>query len=227
EGPPGAPPVARPAPSSGVPEAHFLEKSLRVTLRVQPRAYCLEIRAAATCVRLGSHPALSWHLSSGLGRLPADGSPPIRYPAVRPRSSWGIACNSIITGARSSRCSAARLSRGRSWRAQQAERVRRIGMLAGQVQADPDMHARLDAFRHGLQGLGWVEGRNLHIDYRFADGRAERFTPLAKELLGLKPELIFAQSTASATAVQRESRTLPIVFVNVSDPIGAGFVASL
>jgi putative tryptophan/tyrosine transport system substrate-binding protein len=110
---------------------------------------------------------------------------------------------------------------------QQGEKMRRIGMLAVQAKDDPDMQARLDAFRHGLQGLGWVESRNVHIDYRFADGRADRFQPLAKELVALKPELIFAQGTPAAAAAQRESRTLPIVFVNVSDPIGSGFVASL
>ena len=112
-------------------------------------------------------------------------------------------------------------------RAQQGERVRRVAMLVGQAEADPDMQARLDAFRQALQGLGWIEGRNVHIDYRFADGHEDRFQPLAKELVALKPELIFAQSTPAAAAVQRESRTLPIVFVNVSDPIGSGFVASL
>jgi ABC-type uncharacterized transport system substrate-binding protein len=112
-------------------------------------------------------------------------------------------------------------------RAQQAERMPRIGMLAVQAKDDPDMQARLDGFRHGLQRLGWVEGRNILIDYRFADGREDRFQPLAKELVALKPELIFAQGTPSAAAVRRESRTLPIVFVNVSDPIGSGFVASL
>src|SRR5258707_1822872 len=107
------------------------------------------------------------------------------------------------------------------------DRMRRIGMLLSQAKDDPDMQARLDAFRHGLQGLGWIEGRNVHVDYRFTDGRGDRFQPLAKELIALKPELIFAQSTPGAAAVQRESRTLPIVFVNVSDPIGSGFVASL
>src|SRR5262245_17671617 len=111
--------------------------------------------------------------------------------------------------------------------AQQGEKMRRIGMLAVYAKDDPDMQARLNAFRHGLQALGWVEGRNIHIDYRFTDGRADRFQPLAKELVALKPELIFAQGTPSAAAVQRESRTLPIVFVNVSDPIGSGFVAGL
>jgi putative ABC transport system substrate-binding protein len=112
-------------------------------------------------------------------------------------------------------------------RAQQAERVRRIGVLAIQAEDDPDMQARLDAFRQRLQGLGWVEGGNLHADYRFAGGCADRFQPLAKELVALKSELIFVQSTPVAVAVQRESRTLPIVFVNVSDPIGSGLVASL
>jgi ABC-type uncharacterized transport system substrate-binding protein len=112
-------------------------------------------------------------------------------------------------------------------RAQQAERMRRIGMLSTQAEADPEIQARLDGFRHGLQALGWVEGRNLHIDYRFADGRADRVQPLAKELIALKPELIFAQGTPAVAVLQRESRTLPVVFVHVSDPIGSGFVASL
>jgi putative ABC transport system substrate-binding protein len=112
-------------------------------------------------------------------------------------------------------------------RAQQAERMRRIGMLSIQAEADPDIQARLDGFRHGLQALGWVEGRNLHIDYRFTDGREDRVQPLAKELIALKPELIFAQGTPAVAVLQRESRTLPVVFVNVSDPIGSGFVASL
>jgi putative ABC transport system substrate-binding protein len=110
-------------------------------------------------------------------------------------------------------------------RAQQAQRMPRIGVLAALAEADPDMQARLDGFRHGLRALGWVEGRN--IDYRYTDGREERFQPLAKELLALKPELIFAHATPAVAALQRESRTLPIVFVNVSDPIGSGFIASL
>src|SRR5262249_40363210 len=105
--------------------------------------------------------------------------------------------------------------------------MRRIGMLAVGAKDDPDMQARHDAFRHGLQGFRWVEGRTAPIDYRSSEGRADRFHPLAKELVALKPELIFAQGTPGAAAVQRESRTLPIVFVNVSDPISSGFVASL
>src|SRR5262245_64652714 len=84
-------------------------------------------------------------------------------------------------------------------RAQQ-ERMRRIGVLTAYASDDPDMQARLDAFRHGLQRLGWVESRNVHIDYRFTDGRADRFQQLAKELVALKPELIFAQGTTGAAA---------------------------
>ncbi len=92
---------------------------------------------------------------------------------------------------------------------------------------DADTTARLAGFRQGLERLGWAEGRNLHIDYRFADGRTDRFQPLAKELVALQPEVILAHSTPIAAALQRESRTIPIVFTNVSDPIGSGFIVSL
>ena len=111
-------------------------------------------------------------------------------------------------------------------RAQQGEHMRRIAVLASQAN-DLDTQARLNGFRQGLQLLGWSEGRNLHIDYRFADGREDYFQSLAKELLALRPEVIFAQATPVAVALQRESRTVPIVFVNVSDPIGSGLIASL
>jgi putative ABC transport system substrate-binding protein len=87
------------------------------------------------------------------------------------------------------------------------------------------MKARLAAFRQELEKLGWSEGRNLHTDTRFAS--AEQAQSFAKELVALHPDVIFAQSTPVVAAVQRETRTLPIVFINVSDPIGSGFVASL
>jgi putative ABC transport system substrate-binding protein len=112
-------------------------------------------------------------------------------------------------------------------RAQQYEQMRRVAVLAGQAEDDLDMQARLNGFRQGLQLLGWSEGRNLRIDYRFAAGRADYFQSLAKEVVALQPEVIFAQSTAAAVALQRESRTVPFVFVNVSDPIGSGLIASL
>jgi putative tryptophan/tyrosine transport system substrate-binding protein len=111
-------------------------------------------------------------------------------------------------------------------RAQQPH-VRRIGVLVVSAEDDPDTTARLAGFRQGLQWLGWTEGRNIRIDYRFAAGRTDRFQSLAEELVALQPEAILAHSTPIAAALQRESRTIPIVFTNVSDPIGSGFIASL
>jgi putative ABC transport system substrate-binding protein len=112
-------------------------------------------------------------------------------------------------------------------RAQQDGRMRRIGVLMGFAEDDPETKARLGGFRQGLEGLGWSEGRNVRTDYRFAAGRIDRFQPLAKELVALQPDVILAQGTAVTAAMQRESRAIPIVFVTVSDPIGSGFVASL
>jgi len=111
-------------------------------------------------------------------------------------------------------------------RAQQGERVRRIGLLTGLAADDPEMQARIAALRQGLERLGWSEGRNLRIDYRYAPDISQVRAP-AKELIDLQPDLMFASSTAIAAALQRESRTIPIVFVEVSDAIGSGFVASL
>jgi putative tryptophan/tyrosine transport system substrate-binding protein len=111
-------------------------------------------------------------------------------------------------------------------RAQQGERVRRIGLLTGLAADDPEMQARIAALRQGLERLGWSESRNLRIDYRYAPDISQVRAP-AKELIDLQPDLMFASSTAIAAALQRESRTIPIVFVEVSDAIGSGFVASL
>jgi putative tryptophan/tyrosine transport system substrate-binding protein len=112
-------------------------------------------------------------------------------------------------------------------RAQQAERMRRIGVLVSSAEDDLDMQARVAGFRQGLEKLGWSEDRNARIDARFAAGKADLFQMLAKELAALHPDVIFAHSTPIVAALQRESRTIPIVFVSVSDPIGSGFVASL
>ena len=109
--------------------------------------------------------------------------------------------------------------------AQQADRVRRIGVLAASADDDPEMKARLAAFRQRLEKRGWSEGRNVQIEIRFAAG--EKFEPLARELVATQPDVILAHTTPVATALQRESRTIPIVFVNVSDPIGSGFIATL
>jgi putative ABC transport system substrate-binding protein len=112
-------------------------------------------------------------------------------------------------------------------RAQQGGRMRRIGVLAALVEDDPAMKAQLAGFRQDLERLGWSEGRNVHIDYRFAPPGARREQVLAQELIALQPDVILAHSTVVTTPLQRASRTIPIVFVGVSDPIGSGFVVSL
>ncbi len=111
--------------------------------------------------------------------------------------------------------------------AQQAERMRRIGVLVGATADDPQMRAWLGGFRQGLERLGWSEGSNISIEYRFAAGKIDQVPVLAKELVALQPDVIFSQGTAMTAAVQRETRAIPIVFVTVSDPIGSGYVASL
>jgi putative tryptophan/tyrosine transport system substrate-binding protein len=112
-------------------------------------------------------------------------------------------------------------------RAQQSERVRRIGVLMGFAEDDPETVVRVAKFRQELERLGWSEGRNVNIDYRFTAARADQFQMLAKELVALQPDVILAHATGIAAALQRETRAIPIVFVNVSDPVGAGFIASL
>src|SRR6266436_3240591 len=111
-------------------------------------------------------------------------------------------------------------------RAQQPERVRRIGVPMGFAEDDPEAKARLAAFRQGLEKRGWSEGRNVRIDTRFAPAGAQAQV-VAKELVALQPDVILAHSTPVTAALQRESRTIPIVFAGVADPIGSGFVASL
>ena len=95
-------------------------------------------------------------------------------------------------------------------------------MLIGSAEDDPEMKSRLASFRRGLERRGWSEGRNVRIDIRFAEGSAERYGPLAKEL-----PLPDSPLTPVAEALQQESRTIPIVFVTVSDPVGSGFISSL
>ena len=111
-------------------------------------------------------------------------------------------------------------------RAQQPERVRRVGVLVGLAENDPEMKERIAGFRQGLEKLGWAEGSNLRIDYRFAPAGAQARL-LARELIALQPDVILTQSTPATAAMQQETRTIPIVFASVADPIGSGFVASL
>src|SRR5262245_13721828 len=112
-------------------------------------------------------------------------------------------------------------------RAQQPERVRRIGVLMNLASDDAEGQARLAAFHQALQQLGWSDGRNVRIDYRWAAGDAGRFHTYAEELLALGPDVILASATPSVQALQQATRTVPIVFAIVADPVGAGFVDSL
>jgi putative ABC transport system substrate-binding protein len=112
-------------------------------------------------------------------------------------------------------------------RAQQGGPMRRVGVLVGGAETDPEIQARLTAFRQGLERLGWSENRNVRIDFRYAQASVERAPALAKELVALRPDVILADTTPIAAGLQRESQIIPIVFVQVADPIGAGFVTSL
>jgi putative ABC transport system substrate-binding protein len=103
----------------------------------------------------------------------------------------------------------------------------RIGVLMGYGENDPDAKAMLSAFAQGLHELGWAEGRNVRMDFRWAAGNLDRMRTFAKELVDLQPDVILAQTTPVTAALQRETRTIPIVFVIVVDPVGSGFVASL
>ena len=113
-------------------------------------------------------------------------------------------------------------------RAQQADGVRRIGVLMAYPESDPEGQAWVAAFREGLQKLGWAENRNMRIDYRWAiPDDADSIQRFAKELVALKPDLILAQSTPIVESLLQQTRTIPIIFANLADPVGSGFVASL
>jgi putative tryptophan/tyrosine transport system substrate-binding protein len=112
-------------------------------------------------------------------------------------------------------------------RAQQGDRVRRIGVLMAFAESDPEAQAQLAAFREGLQNLGWAEGRNIRLDSRWATpGDAESRQRFAKELVALQPDLILSHSTPNTATLLQQTRTIPIVFAQVADPVGSGFVAS-
>jgi putative tryptophan/tyrosine transport system substrate-binding protein len=112
-------------------------------------------------------------------------------------------------------------------RAQQGERMQRIGVLMGVAADDLAAQARLAAFVQGLHQLGWTEGRNVRIDIRWGAGDAERNRRLAAELVALVPDVILTHSTAAIAPTLRETGSIPIVFTIVADPVGAGYVESL
>jgi putative ABC transport system substrate-binding protein len=111
--------------------------------------------------------------------------------------------------------------------AQQGERVRRIGVLMPYDENNPEPKGRLSAFTQALAGLGWTDGRNVRMDLRWAGGDINRIPALAQELVGLQPDIILAASTKATAALQRETRTIPIVFANVADPVASGIVPRL
>jgi putative ABC transport system substrate-binding protein len=114
-----------------------------------------------------------------------------------------------------------------SGRAQQASRMRRVGWLDLLAQDDPGLQARVTAFRQGMEKLGWVVGRNLRIDYRFGAFDLDRAKLAGAELLGLAPDVILAEGTPAALALQQATRTVPIVFAGVTEPVAQGVVKSL
>jgi putative ABC transport system substrate-binding protein len=111
--------------------------------------------------------------------------------------------------------------------AQQSGHMRRIGVLMSLAADDPESLARVTAFAQGLQELGWSVGRNVQVEYRWGAGDADRIRKYAAELVALAPEIIFASGGSTMGPLLQANRTVPIVFVQVSDPVGGGFVASL
>jgi putative ABC transport system substrate-binding protein len=115
----------------------------------------------------------------------------------------------------------------RAARAQQGERIRRIGVLLPHTEGDAEAQARVMTFRRALQELGWIDGRNVRFDQRFAANLPDRIRAQVAELVGLAPDVILADSTQVLSALQEATQTLPVVFVQVGDPVAGGLVPSL
>jgi ABC-type uncharacterized transport system substrate-binding protein len=111
--------------------------------------------------------------------------------------------------------------------AQQPNEMRRIGVLSNRAAEDPEMRARLEAFSKGLQQLGWTIGQNVRLDYRSAGDNTDRLRSYAAELVAATPDVIVVQSSQGMASLLQATRSLPIVFADISDPVGAGFVDSL
>src|SRR5438309_5518275 len=111
--------------------------------------------------------------------------------------------------------------------AQQPDRMRRIGVLMAYAESDPEAQARIGAVQQGLRELGWTEGHNLRMEIRWGTGDPDRARTSTTELISLEPDVIVAHGTPDLGALHRATRTIPIVFVSVIDPVGAGYVQSL
>jgi putative tryptophan/tyrosine transport system substrate-binding protein len=112
-------------------------------------------------------------------------------------------------------------------RAQQPDRMRRVGVLTGFAKDDPESQRRVTAFLRGLRELGWWDGRNVRVDFRWGAGDYNRIRTYAKELVSLNPDVILVNSSSVLLPLRKETLTIPIVFVQVNDPVGSGLVASL
>src|SRR5271169_3857493 len=112
-------------------------------------------------------------------------------------------------------------------RAQQPNRVRHVGVLMNVILEDPGGPAEVMAFRQGLTELGWIEGRNIDIEFRWPGSNIDLAQTFAKELVGLRPDVLIGRSTPTTAALRRETGTIPIIFVNVTEPVEQGFVQSL
>ena len=112
-------------------------------------------------------------------------------------------------------------------RAQQGERMRRIGVLMAFAENDREYQTNLAAFREELQKLGWTEGRNIQIDYRWAGLDLELMRRYTRELIALQPDVILSSSSPTTASLLQETRSIPIIFANIADPVGSGLVASL
>jgi putative tryptophan/tyrosine transport system substrate-binding protein len=112
-------------------------------------------------------------------------------------------------------------------RAQQSDPMRRISVLTGLAESDLETSQYVTTFRNGLQDLGWRDGQNVHIDYRWAAGDTERIRSYAAEIVRLAPDVIFVSSPSVLSEMIQATRTIPIVFVQVADPVAGGYVASL
>jgi putative tryptophan/tyrosine transport system substrate-binding protein len=112
-------------------------------------------------------------------------------------------------------------------RAQQPDRMRLVGVLMGYAENDPAVHSAVTTFRGALAKLGWTEGSNLRIELRWGAGDADKVTTFAKELVDLRPDVILSQTTVVTDALARETKTIPVVFVTIGDPIASGFTTSL
>ena len=112
-------------------------------------------------------------------------------------------------------------------RAQQSDRMRRLGVLMAVAESDADARKGISILQESLQKLGWKDGNNIRIDYRWGNANPDRIQDLAKELVDLQPDVLVGHSTPSAKGLLKQTHTIPIVFVSVTDPLGQGLVSSL